>query len=159
MLSSVLPSWVMKTSRGGDFTALMGDLLQCSASFSVKNFLLRVTHDFPYCIVLLVVLLLCTSQEKVFYLIALLYETEDCRSIPSFILFFFSSIRHSSLRPFIALSLVCQRLSYTVASKRGHGFPTTLQYSSLISTRTKGITTSLDILAVLYPCESVPICG
>ena len=149
----------MKISKGGDFTALLGNLLQCSSSFTVKHFLLRVSHNFPYCIVLFIVLLLCTSQEKLFCLIALIYVTEDYRWILYFVLFSFSSIRHSSLRLFIALSLVCQHLSYTVASKMGHSFPTTLQYSSLIGTGTKGITTFLDTLAVLYPCESGPICG
>lgn len=88
-------------------------------------------------------------HKRNFYLTALIYVTEDYRSIPSFILFFFSSIRHCFLRPFIALSLICQHLSYTVAPKIGHSFPTALQYSILLSTMTKGITTSLDILAVL----------
>lgn len=128
----------METSKDEDCTALLGNVLQCSASFTEKKFRLRVSHSLTYCSVLLIVLLLRTSKEKHFCLIALIYVTEDYRSIASFILFFVSSIQRSSHRPSIALSLVCQYLSYTVASKMGHSYPTTLKYSSLVSTRTKG---------------------
>lgn len=93
------------------------------------------------------------------YLIALIYVTEIYRSIPSFIFFFFSSIRHSSLRPFITLFLVCQCLSYTGASKMVYNFATALQHSSLRSTRTKGITPSCYMLSILYLFKSDPICS